>query len=197
MFKKFTPISTIITLGYFVWLFWFFTQAQYYFNYHEYVYALTATAMFACFFFAVRISNQNFGVKLIGMLGPYLAWIWWLVTQNIEATAPALFAPVLIIGVFSFIIACFVMAANFNAVDAELLKSGERAMANILQVEDTNITLNGNRIVVKLTVEVHSASKGTFSAQVQTAYSRVQLPRPGDTVNVVFDPANPKSIAII
>lgn len=197
IFQRFTATTGIIALAYIAWVYWLFTQSAYYMSYEQYAYGLTFTALFACFFLAKTISNKSLGIKIISILIPYLAWVFWLLAQNLDQTLPSLFVPLLLIGIFAFIIAMFVMVRNFTQVDTELLATGEKALAKILTIEDSNITVNNTQFAVTLTLEVQSTSRGVFTAKVQTLVSRVQIPRPGDMVNVVFDPTNLERIAVI
>ncbi len=197
IFKKFTATTGVIAVAYIAWVYWLFTQSAYYMTYEQYAYALTFTALFACFFFAEIISNKSYGLKIVLVLIPYLAWIFWMTNQNIDQTMPSLFAPLLVFGIVAFIISVFVMVRNFTQVDTQLLETGEKAQAKILSIQDSNITVANTQFAVILTLEVQSTSRGVFTAKVQTLVSRVQIPRPGDMVNVVFDPTNPERIAVI
>lgn len=197
IFKKFTATTGIIAVAYIAWVYWLFTQSAYYMSYAQYAYALTFTALFACFFFAKIIANKSYGLKIVLILLPYLLWIFWMVNQNIDQTMPSLFAPLLIMGIFAFVISVFVMVRDFTQVDTELLQTGEKASAKILAIEDSNITIANTRFAVILTLEVQSTSRGVFTTKVQTLVSRVQIPRPGDMVNVVFDPTNPDRITVV
>ncbi len=197
LLKKLPHLTSIITLLYAIWVIWFFTQASSVLNYHQYVYGITFTALFACFLLAVIVSNRNYLIKLGTILLPYLAWIGWFSTQNLDQNDPDLFGTILVIGIMAFIAATFTMANNLTRPDAALIANGEKATATILAIQDSHITVQNTQFAVNLTLEVHSQSRGVFTAQVQTLVSRVQIPRPGDKVNVLFDPSNPDNIAVV
>ena len=66
------------------------------------------------------------------------------------------------------------------------MKTGQRKIAKILNVQDTGMTVNMNPYV-KITVETTPGNQATFQMMV----SRVKIPRPGDSIEILCDPANP------
>ena len=72
----------------------------------------------------------------------------------------------------------------------ELKNKGVRTEAKILAVQDTGISINDNPYV-QITVETTKGVTATFK---MTA-SRIAVPRPGDSMLVLYDPVNP-SVAI-
>lgn len=70
-------------------------------------------------------------------------------------------------------------------LQARLRQSGASILAEIIRVEDTGLTINRNPRV-KLTVKLMDQE-----ASFELTVSRVQIPRPGDFINVVYDPADP------
>lgn len=81
--------------------------------------------------------------------------------------------------------------------DRKLQVSGKRAMARILDVQDTGVSSGGGRtIYVRLTLEVHPDGGEAFQAKLETANSRVSIMRPGQSLFIRYDPANPKHVVL-
>ena len=72
-----------------------------------------------------------------------------------------------------------------NRLQAKLRQSGASMLAEIIRVEDTGFTINRNPRV-KLTVKLIDQE-----ASFELTVFRVQIPRPGDFITVVYDPADP------
>lgn len=79
----------------------------------------------------------------------------------------------------------------------KLMEHGVQAQAEILSVEDTGVTMNDIYPMVRLRLRVHSQTGAPFEAQVETFVSRVNIPRAGDTVRVVYNPADPKNLMLV
>jgi len=80
---------------------------------------------------------------------------------------------------------------------SKLLKTGESAKATILEVSDTNMTVNENP-VVKLKLRVQPKAGAPFEAEARTLISRLQVGyyQPGQIVNVKYDPNRPENVAV-
>ena len=74
-----------------------------------------------------------------------------------------------------------------------LKKEGVKCEAEILKVEDMNITVNKNPMV-RLYLEVMPPGEPSFDAQVEMVVSRVNVPRKGDNVTVYFNPKDKSDI---
>ncbi len=74
-----------------------------------------------------------------------------------------------------------------------LIKTGQKAQALVLKVEDTGMTLNKIHIGLRLTLRLPDQTQVTTEIFV----SRVNLPRSGDVVEVVYDPKNPSHVALV
>ncbi|MBI4836427.1 MAG: hypothetical protein HY817_04170 [Candidatus Abawacabacteria bacterium] len=109
--------------------------------------------------------------------------------------------------IFGFPILIFVLVIGFNIwfrkgmspsnkQNSYLLQNGEKASAKILTVEDTGITLDRLYLVIRITMQVMPTGRNPFSSILEIPVSRVQIPRPGDMVQVLFDPQNPQSIML-
>jgi hypothetical protein len=79
-----------------------------------------------------------------------------------------------------------------------LLKRGKPAVATVLKVWDTGVTVNQLNILVGLLLEVHPPGHPPYQVKTRTLVSRIQptLYRPGMVVQVRYDPKNPKKVAI-
>jgi ABC-type dipeptide/oligopeptide/nickel transport system permease component len=73
-----------------------------------------------------------------------------------------------------------------SKIKKRLMQTGQRTTAKILNVQDTGMTVNMNPYV-NITVETTSGNQATFKMMVP----RIQIPRPGDTMEILFDPADP------
>jgi hypothetical protein len=73
--------------------------------------------------------------------------------------------------------------------------AGVDANAVLVSVQDTGMTVNDNPRV-KLTFQVASAT-GEFQVEMKKTVSRVQVPRPGDTFVVRYDPEDTSNIELL
>ncbi len=78
---------------------------------------------------------------------------------------------------------------------ARLKKEGRKCDAEILKVEDMNITVNKNPMV-RLYLEVMPPGEPSFDAQVEMVVSRVNIPRKGDNVTVYYNPKDKTDIIV-
>ena len=69
-----------------------------------------------------------------------------------------------------------------------LARCGVKTMARIIDIQDTGITVNKNP-AIKITVELNGVL-GSF----QSIVSRVNIPRIGDIIEVIYDPADPSCV---
>jgi len=79
---------------------------------------------------------------------------------------------------------------------AELLRTGVRAVATVLEVRDTGTSRNDDPSV-QLTLDVAATGQSPpFRASVTQVVSRVCIPRPGDRLEVAFDPLHPDDLVL-
>ena len=80
--------------------------------------------------------------------------------------------------------------AGWDALEqSELLTTGRTAPALLLEVTDTGMTVNDNpRVEVRLRVEPPDGEP--FEVSRKVLVSRVRVPRAGERVEVVYDPAD-------
>jgi hypothetical protein len=74
-----------------------------------------------------------------------------------------------------------------------ILTDGISAEAVVINVADTGVTINDNPRV-KLTLQVQPEGDAPFQAEKKVTVSRVEIPRPGDTYFVRYDPADPSEV---
>src|ERR1700726_782756 len=78
-----------------------------------------------------------------------------------------------------------------------LLRNGESAVAEILSISDTGITVNGNpRVALRLFVQPQSRTG--FEANTKLIVSRLSLTafQPGSKIQVRFDPNDLQKVAV-
>ncbi len=100
---------------------------------------------------------------------------------------------------FNFILSLFliffnscVITKNYKRVN----KIGEPAVAIVLDISDTGITINDNP-KVRMKLKVFPKEREPFEAIIKQVVSRVTIPRIGDRVYVKFDPDNPTNVILL
>ncbi len=78
-----------------------------------------------------------------------------------------------------------VSAINNHLKKKRLQQVGIKGSAKILKVEDTGVTVNMDPYV-KITVLMPNGNNATFKMLI----SRVEIPRPGDVIEVLYDPSD-------
>jgi hypothetical protein len=78
----------------------------------------------------------------------------------------------------------------------KLIQTGLDGTANILAVQDSGATVNGNP-VVEIDMNVTPDNGEPYAAHLKTMVSRIAVPRVGDTVKIKYEPENPQQIAIV
>lgn len=77
-----------------------------------------------------------------------------------------------------------------------VLQGGVRGVAVVLDVQDTGVSINDNPSV-RLTLDVTPPDESPpFRTTVRQIVSRVRVPRPGDRLAVVLDPADPTRVLL-
>lgn len=78
---------------------------------------------------------------------------------------------------------------------ARLVATGVEAIGTVLQVDDTNVTINNNpRVKLRFRIEPLNGMPA-FEANKTVTVSRLDIPRVGDRYPVWFDPADPQQWA--
>ncbi len=116
------------------------------------------------------------------------------VSTNIEPLEILLFSGIFI-GVFIFII--YPMIVKPVLLENRLKKTGKKATAKIIKIQDTGTTINDNP-QVKLTVEVIPEYGTPYTTVFKQVISRleVHLFQPGVLLNVLVDPKDTKKIIL-
>jgi hypothetical protein len=78
------------------------------------------------------------------------------------------------------------------------IKNGVTAQAKVVKVWDTGVTVNDNP-QIGLLLEVSPVNEAPFQSEIKTIVSRlnVSLIQPGTSVQIKYDPTNPKRIQIL
>jgi len=95
------------------------------------------------------------------------------------------------VGLPVFIVAVAVGPLAASAINDHLKKKrlkqvGVKASAEIVSVEDTGVTVNMNPYV-KIIVKMPNGNDASFKMLV----SRVEIPRQGDVIELLYDPSDP------
>jgi len=82
--------------------------------------------------------------------------------------------------------------------DRDVIENGVLAEARILDLEDTGNRMNDNPEVL-FDLEIDLREGGTYRAAHRTYMSPVDIVkyRPGETVNVKYDPADPSRVVLL
>ena len=78
----------------------------------------------------------------------------------------------------------------------QLAQNGMPGKAEVLSLEDTGKLVNFNP-VLKMQLKVQPQYGMEFETAVETMVSKVAIPRIGDTVNIMYNPANPTQLTIV
>ena len=137
-------------------------------------------------------------VALAGMgIGLYAAYDPESAFKILEDIGPekiAIYLPIIIIVItVLIIIAAFLpmikmFSTNFNSKKL-LMERGQKKTVKILSVQDTGMSINNNPYIT-VTVETSPGVQATF----QMKASRINVPRPGDIMEILYDPANPSVV---
>jgi hypothetical protein len=77
-----------------------------------------------------------------------------------------------------------------------LVRQGSTAIATVLEVRDTGVTINDDpRVALKLRIEPRDGAPAFFGEKAITV-SRLSIPHPGDHFPVWYDPADPTKFGI-
>lgn len=121
--------------------------------------------------------------------------------NRLKTLGPGYHATGIIIAVLLFILmfillARWLMKGSGPSASDLLAAGGQEASATITQIKDTGMTINNIYIMTTVNLTVTKADGSQFQAVCNGLFSRVQLPRVGDQVTVVYDPKDTKRVAI-
>lgn len=121
--------------------------------------------------------------------------------NRLKSFGPVYHAAGIIIAVLLFIfmfilLARWLMKGAGPSANDLLAAGGQEGKAIITKIQDTGMTVNTIYIMINVQLTVTKVDGSQFEAACSGLFSRVQLPRIGDQVTVVYDPKNTKRVAI-
>lgn len=138
----------------------------------------------------MKMSKMGMIGLIIGLIGGLAGLVVGIWAAPMQGTIMA----IIFVGVF-FLVYWYFFRPMIIA--GRLLKTGEQRSGKILEVWDTNVTVNNNP-QVGLLVEVMDRYGKPYQVKTKMVISRLQVGdvRPGQAVTVRVDPQNDQSIAI-
>lgn len=95
------------------------------------------------------------------------------------------------VGTALFVMTIYALMDRRVRAARRLLRTGKRATATVLEVEDTGVTVNDNpRVRLKLRVQSDDAPE--FELETKKVVSRVAIPQAGMVAPIRYDPDDPK-----
>ena len=85
---------------------------------------------------------------------------------------------------------------DYDGRKAQLMATGLGGTAEVLSIADTGALINYNP-VVKLRLKVTPQYGPEFETEIETAVSKIAVPRAGDKLNVKYNPANTSELIIV
>ncbi len=85
---------------------------------------------------------------------------------------------------------------DYDGKKAALMQTGMAGTAEVLTIADTGALVNFNP-VVRMKLKVTPQFGMGFETEIETAVSKIAVPRVGDKVNVKYNPANQQELIIV
>jgi len=85
---------------------------------------------------------------------------------------------------------------DYDGRKAQLMQTGMGGTAEVLTIADTGALVNYNPVVI-MKLKVQPQFGPEFETEVQTAVSKIAIPRAGDKINVKYNPANNSELIIV
>jgi hypothetical protein len=85
---------------------------------------------------------------------------------------------------------------DYDGKKAQLMATGLPGTAEVLTIADTGAMVNFNP-VVQMKLKVQPQYGPEFETEVQSAVSKIAVPRVGDKLNIKYNPANQNDLIII
>lgn len=85
---------------------------------------------------------------------------------------------------------------DYDGKKAQLMATGLGGTAEVLTIADTGAMVNYNP-VVKMKLKVQPQYGVEFETEIETAVSKIAIPRVGDKLNIKYNPANNSDLIII
>lgn len=86
--------------------------------------------------------------------------------------------------------------SDYDGKKAQLMATGLGGTAEVLTIADTGAMVNYNP-VVQMKLKVQPQYGPEFETEIQTAVSKIAVPRVGDKLNIKYNPANTSELIII
>lgn len=86
--------------------------------------------------------------------------------------------------------------SDYDGKKAQLMQTGLGGTAEVLTIADTGAMVNYNP-VVQMKLKVQPQYGPEFETEIQTAVSKIAVPRVGDKLNIKYNPANTSELIII
>ncbi len=86
--------------------------------------------------------------------------------------------------------------SDYDGKKAQLMATGLGGTAEVLTIADTGAMVNYNP-VVQMKLKVQPQYGPEFDTEIQTAVSKIAVPRVGDKLNIKYNPANTSELIII
>jgi hypothetical protein len=85
---------------------------------------------------------------------------------------------------------------NAYGTQAQLAQTGLPGTAEVIGIADTGALINFNP-VVKLKLKVTPQFGVAYETEIETAVSKIAIPRVGDKINIKYNPANQNELVIV
>ncbi len=85
---------------------------------------------------------------------------------------------------------------DYDGKKAQLMQTGMGGTAEVVTIADTGTLVNFNP-VVRMKLKVQPQFGMSFETEVETAVSKIAIPRVGDKVNIKYNPANQQELIIV
>jgi len=85
---------------------------------------------------------------------------------------------------------------DYDGKKAQLMQTGMGGTAEVVTIADTGTLVNFNP-VVRMKLKVQPQFGMSFETEVETAVSKIAVPRVGDKVNIKYNPANQQELIIV
>lgn len=142
-----------------------------------------------------------------------VVWIVYLVAANLFLQSRIIFAwfkldsnnPLYVVPIAIFInvlpvFVFFWLIGRLNKKTEEhrqfLINNGSKGVAEVISVQDTGTTINNNPLV-RMVLKVQPSIGSPFETGMELTVSRLNIPRKGDMLQVVYDRQNNKDLIII
>jgi Protein of unknown function (DUF3592) len=138
--------------------------------------------------------------NLAGRIGGVVGLLGGLAGAAIAIEVDPLMGTIMAVVIFGILIGGFWVAWRPQVQRNRLAKNGTAAEATILSIRETGWTVQGNYGIAKLTLSVEPPDGGeAYETETRAMINRFDIPafQPGARVNVVIDPKDPKTVAVV